>query len=97
MARVIYAEAALVDLERIADFLLAHEAGSARDIFADVRTAVETLERHPLIGRKVDAEIRELVISRGRTGFVALYRYARVEDLAFILRIRHQREAGYQE
>ena len=97
MARVVYAEAALADLERIADFLLAHETEDASEIFADIRLAVEALERHPLIGRKVDAEVRELVISRGRTGYVALYRYARALDLAFVLRIRHQREAGYRE
>jgi plasmid stabilization system protein ParE len=42
-------------------------------------------------------DIRELVISSGRTGYVALYRLrngvARVE----ILTVRHQREAGYRE
>ena len=97
MARVVYAEAGLADLERIADFLLEHEAADASEIFADIRLAIEALERHPLIGRKVDAELRELVISRGRTGFIALYRYARTSDLAFVLRMRHQREAGYRE
>ena len=97
MARVIYAEAALADLERIADFLLLNEGENASAVFADLRSAVEALERHPLIGRKIGAELRELVISRGRTGYVALYRYARVMDLAFILRIRHQREVGYRE
>ena len=97
MARVVYAEAALADLERIAEFLLSHQAENALEVFAGIRSAIEALERHPLIGRKVDAELRELVISRGNTGFVALYRYARVPDLAFVLRIRHQREAGYRE
>jgi plasmid stabilization system protein ParE len=97
VARVIYAEEALADLERIADFLLLNEGENASAVFADLRLAVEALQRHPLIGRKVEAEFRELVISRGRTGYVALYRYTQAMDLAFVLRIRHQREAGYRE
>jgi plasmid stabilization system protein ParE len=81
----------------IAEFLLSHPADNAPEVFAGIRSAVEALERHPLIGCKVDAELRELVISRGNTGFVALYRYARVSEPAFVLRIRHQREAGFRE
>ncbi|MDZ7841325.1 MAG: hypothetical protein U5R46_10985 [Gammaproteobacteria bacterium] len=30
---------------------------------------------HPLIGRRVQGEIRELVISYGKTGYVVLYRF----------------------
>ena len=39
--------------------------------------------------------LRELVISRGRTGYVALYSLEEGQDAALILAIRHQREAGY--
>ncbi len=51
------------------------------------------LEHHPLIGRIVEARLRELVISFGRTGYVALYRFrpAQVEVLA----IRAQRELDH--
>jgi plasmid stabilization system protein ParE len=40
--------------------------------------------------------LRELVISYGRTGYVALYRVAARGDRVEILAIRHQREAGYR-
>jgi hypothetical protein len=35
------------------------------------------------------------VISRGRTGYLALYSFEATHDVALILALRHQREAGY--
>lgn len=46
-------------------------------------------------GRVVEAGLRELVISRGRSGHVALYRYDVAADLVLVLALRHQREGGY--
>lgn len=40
--------------------------------------------------------MRELVISYGASGYVALYRVDS-PGLVRILRIRHQREAGYRD
>ena len=53
------------------------------------------LAHHPLIGRIVTAELRELVISYGRTGYVALYRFVPSRREVRILAIRHQRELDY--
>jgi len=53
------------------------------------------LKRHPLIGRQVESDLRELIISRGKTGYVALYSYEADQDAILILAIRHQREAEY--
>ena len=39
----------------------------------------------------------ELVISRGGTGYLALYEYAALADRVVILALRHQREAGTLE
>jgi len=55
------------------------------------------LARHPLIGRPVDSRLRELVISRGRTGNVALFSLDLVDDAVMVWAIRHQREVGYQD
>jgi predicted transcriptional regulator len=52
-------------------------------------------EMHPLIGRPVRGDLRELVIGRRARGYVALYRYVPELDTAFVLAIRGQREAGY--
>ena len=48
-----------------------------------------------MIGRRVEQGCRELVISRGESGYVALYSYESREDTVLILAIRHQRETGY--
>jgi hypothetical protein len=37
-----------------------------------------------------------LLISRGTTGYVALYRYDEVREEALVLAHRRQREAGFQ-
>ena len=47
---------------------------------------------HPLVGRIVECGLREMVISRGRSGYVALYRYDAESDQVLILAVRHQRE-----
>lgn len=40
--------------------------------------------------------MRELVISHGRTGYVALYDWLEAIDTVVVLALRHQREAGYE-
>lgn len=95
MARLIYSERAFADLERLTDFLVASDPAAAAETVDLIAEAVSILKRHPLIGRPVDADIRELIISRGSSGYVALYSVEPVQDAVLILAIRHQREAGY--
>lgn len=92
---MIYAHRALADLERVTDFLLASDPGAAGPTAELIIEAVSVLAHHPLIGRSTDEDLRELVISRGKSGYVALYSHELVEDVVLILSIRHQREAGY--
>ena len=96
MARLIYSQAAVEDLERLTDFLLDNDPTAAVATIDLIQEAVGVLSRHPLIGRPVDTPLRELVSSRGRSGCVALYSVERIEDVVLILAIRHQREAGYE-
>lgn len=95
MARVVYAANALANLERAFDFLTQHDPDARAAAAEAVRTAVEALEHHPMIGRRVVADLRELVISFGRTGYVALYRFVPARDEIRILAVRHQRELDY--
>jgi plasmid stabilization system protein ParE len=95
VARLIYSERAFADLERLTDFLLESDPAAAVETIDLIAEAVSILKRHPLIGRPVATDIRELVISRGRSGYVALYSFEPVQDAVLILAIRHQREAGY--
>lgn len=97
MAVVFYSARALSDLERLIDFLAVDAPQTAVEVGELIVTAVEVLERHPLIGRPVDAGLRELTISLGKTGYVALYRFHPRRRAVWVLRIRHQREAGYPD
>ena len=97
MAALIYTRGALADLERIFEFLARDDPAAGATAVRVVREAVSILERHPLIGRPAESGLRELVISRGRSGYVALYRHLVSEDVVLILAIRHQREAGYHQ
>ena len=94
MAALIYARRAERDLARFVEFF-ADDPAQARAAIAAIEEAVEILERHPLIGRPAPHGMRELVISRGNSGYVALYDYHQNDELVVILSIRHQREAGY--
>lgn len=94
MARLTYTSRALHDLERLADFLLETDPSAAIATIELIEEAVSVLAHHPLIGRSVNTGLRELVISRGRTGYVALYHYDSARDQILILTLRHQREAG---
>jgi plasmid stabilization system protein ParE len=83
-------------LERLTDFLLRADApASAAEILPVLQSGLAVLRQHPLIGRKVEHDLRELMISRGRTGYVALYDYDVARDVAIVLAVRHQREGGY--
>ena len=96
MAKVAYSARALADLERLFDFLVSVDPQAANESAQVIVHAIEVLQRHPYIGRAVRGRQRELVISYGRTGYVALYRVARRGSRIEVLAIRHQREAGYR-
>jgi plasmid stabilization system protein ParE len=94
VARVVYPARAFPELDRIIDFSLEETPEVKEAIVARIGEAVSMLEHHPLIGRPVEAGLRELIISRRRTGYVALYRFLEKADVVLVLALRHQREAG---
>lgn len=97
MARLVYSARAFADLERLAEFLLDDEPVAAVETADLIVEAVGILANHPEIGRPAGSGLRELVISRGHSGYVALYSYEEIHDTILILALRHQREAGYPQ
>ena len=95
MAKLSYSPRALQDLVRLTDFLLPIDPQAALQTIDLIEEAVHILRRHPQIGRPVEDGLRELLISRGSSGYVALYSFEQAHDACLILAIRHQREAGY--
>ena len=94
MTKVFYSQGALADMERLAEFLLAKDPHAAAETGRILMEAITMLTSHPLVGRIVESGLRELVISRGQSGYVALYRFDADSDQVFILAVRHQRELG---
>ena len=96
MTELVYSAQALQDMERLSDFLLDTDPQAAQDTVGLIFDALEILVQHPEIGRKVHFGQRELVVSRGSTGYLALYRYLPHLDCILVLALRHQRESGYK-
>lgn len=85
---------ALTDLT---SFLLEQGDPSALSLFDFVEAGLQ-MPTHPRgIGRPVGSGLRELILSRGKSGYFVTYRY--LPDLATVhmLRTRHQRESGYSD
>jgi len=95
VATVVYSARSPAHLERAFEFLR-YENPEATVVAADgICSAVENLAAHPLLGRRVHGDIRELVVSYGTTGYVALYRFLIPQDEVRVLAIRRQREIGF--
>jgi plasmid stabilization system protein ParE len=95
VSRLVFAPRALDDLDRMTDFLLERSTEFAAATAPIIISGLEALKLHPLLGRPVEYGLRELLISRGSSGYVALYQYDVATDTAIVLAIRHQREAGF--
>lgn len=95
---IVFDSGALEDLEQIFEFNAQGDPPMALDHVEAVRSAVAILDAHPEMGRlaRRGSTLRELVISHGKTGYIALYEYSPIEKLVRVVAIRHQREAGYR-
>lgn len=95
MAKVVFAARALEYPERAIESLLKENPAGALAAVEAIESAVNNLAAHPWVGRRVESDIRELVISFGATGYIALYRFVVQQDEVRVLALRHQREIGY--
>ncbi|MFZ2302890.1 MAG: type II toxin-antitoxin system RelE/ParE family toxin [Gallionella sp.] len=97
MTRLVFAPQAAQDLKRLTEFLLDTNPDAANETISILIDGLSILKQHPLVGRTVEQNYRELVIARGRNGYVALYAYDVARNVALILAIRHQRECGFTD
>ena len=95
MATVVHSARSLAHIERAFELAREQNPGATVAVADVIRSAVDNLGTHPLLGRRVDADVRELVISYGATGYIALYRFLVPKDEIRILAIRHQRGIGF--
>ena len=92
MATLRFTPAALLDLERLASFLRESDPGAAAETIPVILEALKVLAAYPLVGRPIDMSRRELVVFRGRTGYLVQYSFRLAQDEVVILAVRHQRE-----
>jgi plasmid stabilization system protein ParE len=95
MARIEFANGIADDIERIAEHLHQHDVHDVETRIQNIAQAIGVLEHNPLIGRPAEHEMRELVIGRRTSGYIALYVYIGEIDTVFVLALRNQVEAGY--
>jgi plasmid stabilization system protein ParE len=96
--KVRYNAKARADLNRLYDFLLDRDVAAAERALDAIVDCVSGLASFPNKGRKIEhdgQQFRELPISFGRSGYLALYQLTPNGDVN-ILAIRHQREDDYR-
>jgi toxin ParE1/3/4 len=95
VAQVVLSRHLQGDFDRIFDYLFEHVPETALERVEAIIAALDVLEASPLIGRPVENGKRELVISTGASGYLALYRFVPELDTVFVLGVRSQRELGF--
>ena len=95
--RVRYTLEAKEDLKRLFTFLAEQDMQAAKHARKTIAASVQLLQQFPFTCRKAVAEnafLRELVISFGSAGYVALFEIEDKETVT-IIAVRHQREDDY--
>jgi plasmid stabilization system protein ParE len=91
---IVFSPDALANADRLRTFLDQANPGAARRAMAAILTAIERLQEFPDLGMATaDADIRQIVIRFGASGYIV--RYAALAETGDILvtRIWHGREA----
>ena len=97
MSGVFLSRATFDDLLRLEESLVGSDDPMAGELLDFILDALQVLTHQPGIGRPVEGGLRELIISRRRSGYLARYEFDEARDLVLVARIRHQRESGYSE
>jgi plasmid stabilization system protein ParE len=85
---------AVDDIERLRSFLDQNNPDAARRALALIWTAIEQLQEFPDLGMPTeDAEIRQIVIRFGASGYIVRYARLREDGDILVTRIWHGREA----
>ncbi len=85
------------DLKRLYSFLVEQNIYAAKHALEAINKAIELLKTFPFTCRKAKADspfLRELVITFGANGYVALFEIEE-NNIVTILAVRHQREDDF--
>lgn len=90
MVKIVFSDGAIQDIYRLTYFLLETYPEVAVDTGEIIIDGLQVLVTHPLIGVKNEEGLRRLVISRGRSGYIAIYDYDQLNECVLVMAIKHQ-------
>lgn len=93
-----FTKAAREDLKRLYGFLVDKDVHAAEHALEAINKAIDLLKTFPFTCRKAKTDspfLRELVITFGSNGYVALFEIE-ANNIVTILAVRHQREDDYR-
>jgi plasmid stabilization system protein ParE len=98
MPHIVYTQPAIEDLIRLRAFLASKSETAAEKAKREIIQSIKSLSIAPEAYKPVPGEpyLRDMVIKFGVAGYIIRYRYERGGNI-YILRIRHQKEAGFTE
>jgi plasmid stabilization system protein ParE len=90
----VFSPDAVADVERLRGFLDQANPGAARRAMAAILSAIERLQEFRELGMPTgDADIRQLVVRFGTSGYIVRYTIMPATADIFVTRIWHGREA----
>jgi plasmid stabilization system protein ParE len=91
---ILFSPDAVEDVERLRAFLDQNNPGAARRALASIWTAIDRLQEFPYLGMPTkDADIRQIVVRFGSSGYIVRYAVLPGSEDILITRIWHGREA----
>ncbi len=93
-----FTKVAREDLKRLYGFLINQDIHAAEHALEVINKAIDLLKTFPFTCRKAKTDspfLRELVITFGSNGYVALFEIEE-QNIVTILAVRHQREDDYR-
>jgi plasmid stabilization system protein ParE len=92
MVEIVFTNGAVEDIYRLTYFLLETYPEVAMDTGEIIIDGLQVLATHPLVGVRNEDGLRRLVISRGRSGYIAIYDYDQLIERVLVVAVKHQRE-----
>jgi plasmid stabilization system protein ParE len=91
---IVFSSDAIVDIKRLRTFLDEINPGAARRAMAAIMMAVERLLEFPDLGMTTaDADIRQIVVRFGASGYIVRYAILAETGDILVTRVWHGREA----
>jgi toxin ParE1/3/4 len=91
---ILFSPDAVLDVERVRDFLGKSNPEAARRALALIWSAIDRLQEFPALGMPTaDADIRQIVVRFGSSGYIVRYAVIAESGDILITRVWHGREA----